>query len=135
MTRNPFDEMERAFERMGKQLESIGPEVVSETIRVDVVDDGDAYVVTADLPGFDRADIEVTLANRRLELSAERETESEEEGPDYVRRERRRGSLRRTVPLPGRVDADGTEATYENGVLTVTLPKHEADAGTDIPVN
>jgi HSP20 family protein len=135
MTRNPFDEMERAFERMGKQLESIGPEVVSETIRVDVVDDGDAYVVTADLPGFDRSDIEVTLANRRLELSAERETESEEEGPDYVRRERRRGSLRRTVPLPERVDADGTEATYENGVLTVTLPKHEADSGTDIPVN
>jgi HSP20 family protein len=135
MTRNPFDEMERAFERMGKQLEGLGPEVVSETIRVDVVDDGDAYVVTADLPGFDRADIEVTLANRRLELLAERETESEEEGPDYVRRERRRGSLRRTVPLPGRVDADGTEATYENGVLTVTLPKHEADAGTDIPVN
>jgi HSP20 family protein len=127
--------MERAFERMGKQLESIGPEVVSETIRVDVVDDGDAYVVTADLPGFDRSDIEVTLANRRLELSAERETESEEEGPDYVRRERRRGSLRRTVPLPERVDADGTEATYENGVLTVTLPKHEADSGTDIPVN
>jgi HSP20 family protein len=135
MTRNPFEEMERAFERMGKQLEGFGPEVVSETIRVDVADDGDAYVVTADLPGFDRADIEVKLADRRLELAAERDEETTEEGPDYLRRERRRGSLRRTIPLPGRVDSGGTEASYDNGVLTVTLPKHESESGVDIPVN
>ena len=135
MTRNPFDEMERAFERMGKQLEGLTPQMGVETILVDVADDGDAYVVTADLPGFDRSDIEVKLADRRLELSAEHETEMEDEGPDYVRRERRRGSVRRSVHLPGRVEAEGTEANYENGVLTVTLPKHEADSGTDIPVN
>jgi len=135
MTRNPFEEMERAFERMGKQLEGLAPETGIETILVDVADTGEAYVVTADLPGFDREDIEVKLSDGRLELAAERETESEAEGPDYVRRERRRGSVRRSVHLPGQVDASGTEASYENGVLTVTLPKHEADAGTDIPVN
>ena len=135
MTRNPFDEMERAFERMGKHLEGLAPETGVETILVDVADTGDAYVVTADVPGFDREDIEVKLSNRRLELAAEHEEETETEGPDYVRRERRRGSVRRSVHLPGRVDPAGTEASYDNGVLTVTLPKHEADSGTDIPVN
>lgn len=135
MTRNPFEEMERAFERMGKQLEGLAPETGAQTILVDVADTGEAYVVTADLPGFDREDIEVKLSSRRLELAAEHEEESETEGPDYVRHERHRGSLHRSVHLPGRVDPEGTEAGYENGVLTVTLPKHEADSGTDIPVN
>ena len=135
MTRNPFEEMERAFERMGEQLEGLGPEMGAGSIRIDVADTGEAFVVTADLPGFDREDIEVTLTDRRLELSAERAAEHEEAGPEYLRRERRRGTLRRSVHLPERVEREGAEAAYEHGVLTVTVPKAAGESGTDIPVN
>jgi HSP20 family protein len=135
MTRNPFEEMERAFERMGEQLEGFALERPTATVLVDVVDDGEAFVVTADLPGFDREAIQVRLTDQRLELAAEHDEEAGAEGPNYVRRERRRGSLRRSVHLPDPVEQEGATASLDDGVLTVTVPKATADeSGTDIPV-
>ena len=143
MRDNPFEEIERMFERMGKQLEGFQPpsELTTGSVLVDVEDQGDSFVVTADLPGFDREEIELNLRDETLELSAshetEEETEEETETTTYVRRERRRSDVRRSVYLPDPVVAEETSATYENGVLTVRLPKAapEEDEGTDIPVN
>lgn len=130
------------FERMSEQFEGMQPEGLpaemgAGTVLVDVEDEGDAFVVTADLPGFDREDIEVSLRDDTLELSASRETAEETGTSDFVRRERRRSEVNRSVRLPEPVDAEGTTATHENGVLTVTLPKRtpEGGGGTDIPVN
>jgi HSP20 family protein len=107
------------------------------TLPVDVADTGEAFVVVADLPGYDRAALDVQLTDERtLSLRAERETEHIEDAEHYVTTERSRRSVSRTVPLPEAVDEEATEATFENGVLRVTLPKRsDPEEGTDIPVN
>jgi HSP20 family protein len=143
MRDNPFEEIERMFERMSEGFEGLQPPsgLATGTVLVDLEDRGDSFVVTADLPGFDREEIDLSLREETLELSAshetEEETEEETETATYVRRERRRSDVRRSVYLPDPVVAEETSATYENGVLTVTLPKAtpEEDEGTDIPVN
>ena len=139
MTRNPFDEIERMFDRMSRQLGPIEDELLDGSVPVDVEDRGDSFVVTADLPGFDREDVDVQLAGETLTISGSHETDDEAAGEDetgrYVRRERRRRSVSRSVHLPEAVDQEGTEATYTNGVLTVTLPKQEAHDGQSIPIN
>jgi HSP20 family protein len=142
MRDNPFEEIERMFERMSEGFEGMQPgEFQAGTVLVDVEDRGDAFVVTADLPGFDREEIDVSLREETLELSASRttetETEEETETGDFVRRERRRSDVNRSVRLPEPVVAEETTAVHENGVLTVTLPKRtpEEGGGTDIPVN
>jgi HSP20 family protein len=136
MARNPFEEIERMFDRMSSQFEPFeGGALQGGSVAVDVEDAGDEFVVTADLPGYDRDDIDVQLAGERLTLSAERAESSEDAGDGrYVRRERRQRSVSRSVRLPEPVDEGGTEATYRNGVLTVTLPKTRADDGHDIPI-
>jgi HSP20 family protein len=140
MSRNPFDDIERMFDRMSNRLEPFDEGAFQGSVTVDVEEADDAYVVTADLPGFDRDDIDVELAGDRLTLSATHtEAESEEGDEDegrYLRRERRQQSVSRSVRLPDPVDEDGAEADYHNGVLTVTLPKEaEGDAGQNIPIN
>ena len=103
------------------------------TISVDVVDRDDHYEVTADLPGYERDDVELTLADGTLRIAAERADESTTEGSDdeeaqYVRRERRRTAVSRSIDLPQPIDEDDASASHKNGVLTVELPK--VDPGT-----
>ncbi|PSQ60043.1 MAG: heat-shock protein [Halobacteriales archaeon SW_9_67_25] len=129
---DPFDDMERLFD----QLTDFGG-TLGDDVPVDVRDEGDAFVVLADLPGYAAEDIDVQLADgRRLTVTATRESESTAEEGTYVRRERPRGTTSRTVALPEAVDENATEASYDDGVLTVRLGKRTAgEAGTDIPVN
>ncbi|MFB6087244.1 MAG: Hsp20/alpha crystallin family protein [Haloarculaceae archaeon] len=132
MTRSdPFEDIEEMLDMVtGQFAGEMG-------LPVDVADTGDAFVVVADLPGYDAADLDVKLTDERtLSLAAERETETVEDAEHYVTRERTRESVSRTVPLPEPVDEEGTTADYDDGVLRVTLPKQSGDdEGTDIPVN
>jgi len=129
---NPFNEISHLFERMQSDFEEMArtwseePEVVSSSVRVDLEDKDDEFVLTAELPGFEKDDIDVRVTDRTLRLEAEHaeETEEEEEG-EYVKRERHRASVARSISLPERVDADEISATFNNGVLTVRLPKSE----------
>lgn len=99
---------------------------------VDVADNGEEFVVAADLPGFDTEDIDVSIREDVLRIEAEHEEERDEgaEGDRdegrYIRRERRHQSVGRSVTLPERVDEESVTAEYRNGVLTVTLPKSSA---------
>lgn len=132
--RDPFSEIERAFDMLGDQF---GVDLGS--IPVDIIDEGDAFVVRADLPGYDSEDIDVQLVEeRKLTLSASASQEHETTDGNYIQRERREQSASRTVGLPEAVNEEETNASYEDGVLTVRLAKvgrHEEDEGTDIPVN
>lgn len=136
---NPFEEIDRLFDRISNEFADIDPETgLGGSVAVDVADTGEAFEVTADVPGYTSDDIDVTLPDpQTVRIAASRETATEEGGEDrrFVRQERTRRSVSRTVPLPDRVRAESAEASYDNGVLTVTLPKQEADSGTDIPVN
>lgn len=99
-------------------------------ISMDVADQGDEYVVTADLPGFEKEDIDVTLQGDQLRIEAEHSSETEEgdeSDGEYLRKERRHQSTSRSVSLPEEVDEESVSAQYRNGVLTVTLPKAAAE--------
>ena len=126
MRRNPFDELEEMVDRIGRQVEEgmVGGGLqVPGSVPVDVVDTGEEYVVTADLPGYETDDIELTLTEGTLRLEASRaEAESHLEG-EHLRRERTRKTANRRIRLPEPVDEEGVSAGYESGVLTVHLPK------------
>jgi HSP20 family protein len=124
---NPFGEIERFFERMGRNFEDPAREWGwggFEAMSLDIVEKDGEFVVTADLPGFEREEVSVRVNDHTLHVEAEHGETEDSEG-DYIRRERRHRSSHRTVRLPGDVDAESVEARMRNGVLTITLPKAE----------
>lgn len=139
--RDPFKEIEELFEQLNDGFADVGRDLGEEFggggIHVDVADADDEIVVTADVPGFDPEDIDVSVTDRQLRIAAEHseEAETEEEDTKYYRRERSRRSVSRTVSLPADVKETEADASYENGVLTVTLPKASEDGGIDIQVS
>jgi HSP20 family protein len=128
---NPFDEIERFFEQMNRSFGDVSVPTALHDVDVDVVETETEVVVTADLPGFDADDIEITLSGRDLTIDADRESESEESDVRYVRRERSRDQRSRTVFLPDEVEEESARASYHNGVLTVTLQREREDADPD----
>lgn len=119
--RNPFDDVERLFDRLNEQFgESVG---VGGGFPVDVEDAGDHYVVTADLPGFETEDIDVQVRDDALHVDATRERDEEDADDTYIRRERSARSVSRRIGLPEAVEEADATARFENGVLTVELPK------------
>jgi HSP20 family protein len=92
---------------------------------VDIVETDADYVLRADLPGLTEQDINVELHNDVLTVSGERKSEHEERKQGYYRFERSSGTFRRSVRLPEGVTAESIRATFERGVLEVTVPKPE----------
>jgi len=90
---------------------------------VDVTDTDKGFEITAELPGLSEKDVEVGFADGTLTIKGEKKEEKEERKKDYFVSERRYGSFQRAFSVPDGVDADKIEATFKNGVLTVTLPK------------
>lgn len=132
MRANPFGDIEELLERMGSELPVgvRGP-------RIDLIDDGEEYILRVDLPGYDRDDLDLTLRDRQLTVSATRDVadiDIEDDDGRFVRRERDRHGTSRTVNLPEAVDAEGVNASYDRGVLEISLPKRESDEGHTIEV-
>jgi HSP20 family protein len=90
---------------------------------VDIVEKEKSHEISAELPGLDEKEIEVNVANGGLTITGEKREEKEEKEKDYYLKERRYGSFKRYFALPDGVDADKIEASFKNGVLTVSLPK------------
>jgi len=130
---NPFESIEEFIERMEREFNT-DPFGTTEPVPVDVRDGDGEFVVTADLPGYEKDDIGVTFADRTLRIETDHETHTEIEEAEYVRRERSHESVSRSVRLPEPVGEDGVSATFSNGVLTVTLEKRDADGGTQIDI-
>lgn len=91
--------------------------------RVDVREDDKEIEVTAELPGMDEKDVQVSLSNDALLIRGEKKTEREEKGKDWCRMERSFGSFNRSIPLPDAIDSGKAEATFKKGLLTVKIPK------------
>ena len=104
----------------------IGDRIDHWALPVDVFHDGDNIVVQASIPGVAPEDIQVTIEEGVLGIKVERKAENEERDGNYLRRERRSGRFQRALRLPDTVDVDKAETRYDQGVLTVTLPKIEA---------
>ncbi|MVB10309.1 18 kDa heat shock protein [Caprobacter fermentans] len=92
------------------------------TFRTDILDKGDRYVLRADLPGFQKQEININVEGDRLTLSAEHKEEFNENKKNYIRKERRYGAFSRSFDLSG-IDSAGICARYSNGVLELELPK------------
>jgi HSP20 family protein len=90
---------------------------------IDFADSAEAYTITAELPGMDPANLDVTLRNGNIVIRGEKHDSTEDKSQDYYVRERRYGSFERSFVLPEGVDPRKIEATFRNGVLSISLPK------------
>ncbi len=102
---------------------------------VDIKEEADRFLITADLPGVDPKDIQITMDNGVLTIKGERESETRDEREGYKRVERVSGAFYRRFSLPDTADAERIEAKGKDGVLEVTLPKHEKVQPRKIKVN
>ncbi|GAB6862442.1 Hsp20/alpha crystallin family protein [Haloplanus litoreus] len=127
MQPNYFSDFDDLFERMNQGFGTMGRAVSgSADFAVDIAHHDDELVVTADVPGFEKGEFDISIDDDRLTVRAESEMESSSDDDSYVRRERHHRTVRRTIHLPVAVDGENATATYRNGVLTVTVPV-EAD--------
>jgi HSP20 family protein len=92
---------------------------------VDIQETDDAYRIHAELPGMTKDDIQITLENNVLRLSGERKFEKDTKRENYHRIERTYGAFSRSFALPTQVSPDKVEAKFENGVLSIAVPKAE----------
>lgn len=117
---NIFDEFDRLFESLPMQATN-----TSWGVAIDVMETDDHYMVKASVPGLSADDLDLTIEDNVLTLRGEvKEDETTENGQYHVR-ERRYGTFSRRVRFPVAVNADSVEATYENGILTLSVPKAE----------
>jgi HSP20 family protein len=91
----------------------------------DISENENEYVVSAELPGIDSKDLDITLSEGLLTVKGEKKQEKEENGDNYHRVERTYGSFQRNFRIPERVKEDEVDATYKDGVLKLTLKKAE----------
>lgn len=91
--------------------------------RIDVVDDGEALRITAELPGMDREDLQTSIEGGALVIRGEKKQDMRTEESGCYRLERAYGTFMRTIPLPDDADVDNVKAKFDKGVLTLILPK------------
>lgn len=94
---------------------------------VDISDTDNEIRLTAELPGVNRGDLEVSVSNDRLTIRGEKKKQQEKSDQDYYRLERYYGSFQRNIPLPYEVDSDQVDASFKDGILAVVLRKTKAE--------
>jgi HSP20 family protein len=120
----PFDSMEKMMDemnvlvpRMSQQGNIVPP--------VDIYETDKNVVVETPMPGIDPSKIEISIENGVLSIKANSERKTEVDEKNYYRKEVRQGSMFRQVALPARVEEKSAEASFENGILKIALPKKE----------
>ncbi|UPV74226.1 Hsp20/alpha crystallin family protein [Halorussus limi] len=118
--------MSRKNRRRSRRQSGTNPEIA-----VDVAERDDEFVVTADLPGIRKQNIDVRVRKDRVQIFADPEAD-DEGGGAFADRARERGTVSRTIRLPERVNEKRTNAEYLNGRLRITLPKRERRRSVDV---
>jgi HSP20 family protein len=135
----PFGGFRRQMESLHREMDKLFHDMSSEPARmpftplawgrelampdIDETEDDKAFYVSIELPGMDEKDVDITLSGRLLTIRGEKKADEKTEGKDYYRRERKFGSFRRTLELPGEVDEAKIEASFKKGVLRIELPR------------
>lgn len=133
---NPLDELElsdpfRPFERMFEEFwrnwptRMFWPDTSRTVLRpaMDVIENDNSMTIRVDLPGLSPDDVKIEVQDNVLTISGEMGDTIEKEGDRYHYRERHYGSFQRSLRLPSTLDTDKVDASFENGVLTIVLPK------------
>lgn len=122
-----FDSFDKEFEDMVERFPMLSAQARSAFMpAVDMYEEGENVIVETQLAGIDPENVEISVENDVLCIKGEAEKTSEVDDKNYYRREIRRGSFYRSVPLPSHVQGDKAEATAENGVLKIAIPKAES---------
>ena len=130
--RHDVRRMQREFDRLFESFFPTRPangndglESAVWTPRTDLSETEDAYLIHLDLPGLKKEDVEINVHDGTLSISGERGHEEAEESRTFVRVERSRGRFYRSFSLPQTINTDGIEASFEDGVLSIEVPKAE----------
>lgn len=115
---NPFGHEEKS--------EFSFPVTLNDMPKIDVIDRDKEMFVKAELPGIDKKDIEVSITNNRLVIKACSRHEEKEEKGDYLKQEIRSSEIFRSIQLPAEVDDSKIKTSFKNGLLEMTIPKHES---------
>ena len=118
------DTINRLWRNYGR--EAADPAVEGWSVPLDVVREGDEIMVHASLPGVDPENIDVSVEDSVLTITATTNADVEREDGEYLMRERRTGSFHRALRLPDTVDTERIQPGYKNGVLTISIPKAES---------
>ena len=102
---------------------------------IDIAETDDQFLVSVELPGMEKKDIDVSLDNGRLTVSGERKFEEEEKGRTYHRVETKYGSFSRSFQLPDNIDENSINARYENGILNISIDKSEDKVKKQIKID
>ncbi|MGD8427474.1 MAG: Hsp20/alpha crystallin family protein [Balneolaceae bacterium] len=101
---------------------------------IDISETDTQFLISAELPGMKKDDIDISLENSRLSISGERSFENEEEGKKFHRVETKYGSFNRSFQLPDNVDETSIQAKYEDGLLNITIDKSEEKVKKQIEI-
>ena len=137
--RSSYDELDRMRWEMDKLFEGLTRGFYREPGAgvfplINMTESKDNFIVRAETPGIKADDLDISVTHDSISISGERKIPAEKEEAKYHRRERDAGKFSRIVSLPSQVDTDKVEATCEDGVLTVILPKAEASKPKQIAV-
>jgi HSP20 family protein len=120
------DEMDRLWQDFfGPGRRALRPMAEEWIPAVDISDTADKVTVRVEVPGMDAKNIEISLSGDILTIKGEKKAEKEEKGENFYLAERSYGSFARSLRLPAEVEGDKIEASYKQGVLTITCPKKE----------
>ena len=133
----------REFDRLRRQMDELYGAISGGALPMpsagvfpltNVTEDNENYYVRAELPGIKPDELDIQVAAAGISISGERKISAEGNGAKYHRREREAGKFSRLINLPGEVDVNKVEASMENGILKVTIPKSEAAKPRQITV-
>lgn len=127
-------EINRMFDSFFRGPEDDGLQTTSWNPLVDVTENDHAYLLNVELPGVSRNDVKIIVQDNQLTIRGEKKQEKESKNSNYHRVERSYGSFQRTFTLPTTVKAEKIEANYNDGVLTITVPKAEEARAKEIEV-
>ena len=133
---DPFREMEDMMRGLVFKPFRMAEYEAPEIVKLDVSEDDKAYRVSAELAGVKREDIKVSIDGNQVSIAAEVKQEKEEKkGEQLIHSERYYGSVSRSFTLAQPVDEASAEAKYDNGVLTLTLPKKAASSAKRLTIS
>jgi len=129
---------------MSKQFSDIMDEFFNDAVNsrrdnfvpsIDISETEDQFLISAELPGMKKEDITINLENSRLTISGERTLEKQDKGKKYHRVETSYGSFERSFQLPDNVDEESISASYENGLLDISITKSEQEVKKQIEIS
>ena len=136
---NPFADFDTARRDMLRLLDAVAGETSGDVGAgvfppLNITQDDDNFYLRAEIPGIKPNELSISAVRNRVSLAGKREIQREHERVSYHRKERAEGTFNRAVTLPTEVDAERVDATYADGILTLTLPKAEETKPRQIKV-